>query len=279
MNLTSVKYQDSCIYIGLDGSYEQESHENSLEEIKNVYAVYKIKANDNYVQDTILIRKNDITAVKKQVIVKFELNQLHRPEECEIEIVSLKFVYISGKRENLTVKKSYSFLEIRVRPPIATNKDYLKSKIKLNKKSIKKPNNTRAEKNILSVSQEVIVLPPEVKTIEAPKVVELSLKKEIDIDQGIVNQDEITTLSKLTHPSDTVLDVEAKIELKLNAQTKKLEKDMKQLCYETIDALLTVLPQPEFAEDYRSSNAMVQSIHKYITCDLLQREQEEGESA
>jgi len=55
MDLTSVKYQDSCIYIGLDDSQGREVGQESLEGIKNVYAVYKIIAYGNFVRDTILI--------------------------------------------------------------------------------------------------------------------------------------------------------------------------------------------------------------------------------
>jgi hypothetical protein len=266
MNLTSVKYQDSCIYIGLDGSQGQIYHEKAFKEIKNVYAVYKIKACDNYVRDTILIRNQDIMAERGKVVVKFELNQLHRPEECEIEIVSLKFIYHSGKKEELIVNKSYSFLEIRSYPPIAANK-----KNSLNKSFIQ---SNKTNKRVLSVTQEVIVSPPEANKPEEPIVAEISFKED---DQII--QDEITVIEKIIPLSTIVSEVEFKTERKLDAQTKKLEMDIKQLCYETIDLLLTSLPQPEFAEEYHASNAMVQSIHRYINSDLLQKEQEEGENA
>jgi hypothetical protein len=39
------------------------------------------------------------------------------------------------------------------------------------------------------------------------------------------------------------------------------------------------LPQPELVEEYRASNAMVKSIHRYINTELLQNESEGGESA
>ncbi len=272
MNLTSVKYQDSCIYIGLDGSQGQEQNESSLEKIKSVYAVYKIKANGNYVRDTILIRKKDITVVRGEIVVKFELNQLHRPDECEIEIVSLKFIYLVGVKEELTVNESYSFLEIRTRPPVVENTVTSRKK---NKKILSETNEPRkVRKKKLTVSQEIIIIPPEVKTLKTPKVKQLPLKKD---SQDI--QDETTIITNFDPPSTAVLEVESKLERKLDARAKKLEMDVKQLCYETIDALLTVLPQPEFAEDYSSSNTLVQSIHKYIAVDLLQKQQEEGESA
>ncbi len=161
MDLASVKYQDSCIYISLDGSQERGQDEKSLERIKSVYAVYKIKAQGNYVRNTILIRKKDILVIRGEIVVKFELNQLHRPEECEIEIVSLKFIYLGGKREELEVKESYPFLEIRSRPPIVANRN----------------NSNKSIKKNLSVTQEVIVLPLKIKIKEEPKVVELPLKK------------------------------------------------------------------------------------------------------
>jgi len=262
MNLTSVKYQDSCIYIGLNGSEEQGNDKKFLKRIKNVYAVYKIKAYDNYVRDTILIRKQDIIAVRGEIIVKFELNHLHRPEECEIEIVSLKFIYRSGKRETLTVNESYSFLEIRAYSPITANK-----------KTALKKSKSDTNKKVFSIKQEVIVPPPEANKTEEPIIVEILLKKD---DQ--FNHDDVTVIEKDTPLSAVVSEVESKIKRKLGAQTKKLEMDIKHLCYETIDLLLTSLPQPELAEEYRASNAMVKSIHKYINADLLQKEQEEGES-
>lgn len=268
MNLTSVKYQDSCIYIGLEGSQERGQDEKSLTRIKNVYAVYKIKAYDNYVRDTILIRKKDILTIQGEVIVKFELNQLHKPEECEIEIVSLKFIYVGGKREELTVNESYSFLDIRAHPPFETNKNAVlkKNKVKINKIPTRN----------LSITQEVLVLPPEIEEKKEPIsiVAKLPLKND---DEG--NRKIKTELEKNTPLSTTVSEIESKVKNKLNAQTNKLEMDIKQLCYETIDSLLTVLPQPELAEEYRVSNAMVQSIHRYINVDLLQKEQEEGEHA
>ena len=270
MDLTSVKYQDSCIYISLDGSQERGQDEKSLERIKNVYAVYKIKAHGNYVRDTILIRKKDIMVIRGEIVVKFELNQLHRPEECEIEIVSLKFIYLGGKREELEVNESYPFLEIRSCPPIVANKNNSLKKNKRVPSGINESN--KSIKKNLSVTQEVIVLPLEAKIKEEPKIVELPLKKENRINQGA-----ITVIKTHLPPSTAVLEVDSKIQRKLDAQTKKLEMDMKQLCYETIDALLTALPHSEFAEDYSSSKAMVESIHRYITVDLLQKEQEEGE--
>ena len=81
MNLTKVKYQDSCIYIGLDGSQGKESSEKLLEGIKSVYVVYKIKAYDNYVRDTVLIKEQGFKVVRGELTIQFELNQLHKPRK------------------------------------------------------------------------------------------------------------------------------------------------------------------------------------------------------
>jgi len=269
MDLTSVKYQDSCIYIGLDDSQGREVGQESLEGIKNVYAVYNIIAYGNFVRDTILIRKQDILTVRGEIIVKFELNQLHRPDECELEIISLKFVYYGGKREELIVKKIYSLLEIRTYSPVTANKNSLLKRSKIGPKKNNRPN-----KKDLSITEEVTVFPLKIERTKGSTVNKTPLKKGEQI-----NQEEITVLEKNTPLSTVVSEVESKIERKLDAQTKKLEMDIKQLCYETIDLLLTSLPQPEFAEDYHASETMLQSIHKYINADLLQKEQEEGERA
>lgn len=289
MNLTSVKYQDSCIYIGLDGSQEQGFDGKSLEGIKNVYAVYKIKACNNYVQDTILIRKKDIVLVQAEMIVKFELHQLHRPDECEIEIVSLKFIYNNGIREELKVNESYSFLEIREYPPVVSSKKNSFKKYYSRANQANKTNKPPLKS--LSVTQEVIVLPfeevikEEVKEekSEEPIVDELLVKKEDNIasekDNTHNDQDGVITIEKDVPLSTVVSEVETKVERKLDAQTNKLEMDIQKLCFETIDTLLTVLPQPVLGEEYRASSAMVRSIHRYINADLLQQEHEEGERA
>ena len=273
MDLTSVKYQESSIYISLDGSYEHGKHEESLKELKSVYAVYKIKAFGNFVRDTILIRKKDISIESKQIVVKFELNQLHRPDECEIEIVSLKLIYLSGKREELKVEKSYSLLEIRAYRPIFSARKKNTSHVATK--------DIRTKKSVLSMTQEVIVPPqkaPETKIlIEEP--IPIPKKDQHNQAQNNGHAEKNIVIDNIIPLSTVVSEVESNIERKLDAQTKKLEMDIKQLCYETIDLLLTSLPQPELAEDYRASNAMVQSIHKYINADLLQKDLEEGESA
>lgn len=263
MNLTSVKYQDSCIYIGLKGFQEGKRDEKYFENLKSVYAVYKIKAYDNYVRDSILVKKRDITFLRGEMTVKFELNQLHKPEECQIEIVSLKFVFKSGKREELKINESYEFLEIKKSPPIASSK----------KRTQRKGKNP-PKKNDLSVKQEVVRI--------APKPDEEVGKSGENLSSGKREQVKPlkpTIIVKEKNPSSIVSEIETKIESKLDAQTKKLELDIKQLCYETIDLILTSLPQPELAEDYRASNAMVKSIHRYINNDLLQKDQEEVGSA
>jgi hypothetical protein len=271
MNLTSVKYQDSCIYIGLIGPREHGNGERFLEEVKNLYAVYKIKAYESYVRDTILVRKKDISSVRGEIIVKFELNQLHRPEECEIEIVSLKFILRSGKREELALNRSYPLLDIRARSPISTKKQCLNKKVRIENKS-------ESSKKTLFVKQEVTF-----SSLEPPKKEEsIAIKNQektiLDVDRvDRVDRVNSTIIERTTPVSTIVSKVEANVERKLDAQTKRLEMDITQLCYGTIDLLLTSLPQPGLAEEYRSSSAMVQSIHRYINSDLLQKKEGEGE--
>jgi hypothetical protein len=119
MNLTSVKYQDSCIYIGLNGSQNERENEALLRKIRSVYVVYKIKAFDRQVRETVLIGKKDLIAKEKELILKFELSQLHRPEQSQIEIGKLKINFREDKSEVLSINKTYSFSEIRARAIIA----------------------------------------------------------------------------------------------------------------------------------------------------------------
>jgi len=57
MDLTSVKYQDSCIFIEIDSSLGERDGKPLLERVRSVYASYKIIAFGNFVKDTILIKK------------------------------------------------------------------------------------------------------------------------------------------------------------------------------------------------------------------------------
>ena len=61
MNLTSVKYQDSYINIGIGSSQGERDGKTLLDRLRSVYSVYKNIAFNNFVQDTILIRKRDMT--------------------------------------------------------------------------------------------------------------------------------------------------------------------------------------------------------------------------
>lgn len=261
MNLTRVKYQDSCIYIGLDGSNERKYSTISLDEVKNVYAIYKIKTNNNYVKDTILIRRQDVVVIEREIVVKFELTQLHRPDECEIEIISLKFTYFNKKPKVIAIGRSYPLLEIRTLPPKTINNIIAPTKRppELKKRPIKN----------LSMVEEIIVIPEE--KIDFEEITHMELREE--------KKEEITIITDDTTISKVVSGIEHKIESKLEAQSNKLESDIAKLCYETMDLLLASLPQPEFAADYRSSEPLMQSIHKYINADLLQNDLEEGESA
>ena len=266
MNLTCVKYQDSCIYIGLDGSNERGCSLIPLDEVKSVYAIYKIKAHGNYVRDTILIKRRDVVIKEGEIVVKFELTQLHRPDECEIEIISLKFTYFSGKPKIIAIEKSYPLLEIRAPPPKIPNTTTIATRRRLEPKKfpIKK----------LSIVEEIIVIPKEKHNVE-----EIKNEKIQEENKEEISPKEITVIDNNTSISSVISTIDRNIESKLEAKTNKLESDIAKLCYETIDLLLSSLPHPEFAEEYRSSEPLVQSIHKYINADLLQKELEEGESA
>ena len=113
MNLAQVKYQDSCIFIALNGSQNGRENEAFLKKIRSVYVVYKIKAFDRQIGETIIIGKKDLLEKEEETILRFELNQLLNPKECEIEIVSLKINFINGKVKELNIKKTFSFFEIR----------------------------------------------------------------------------------------------------------------------------------------------------------------------
>ena len=57
---------------------------------------------------------------------------------------------------------------------------------------------------------------------------------------------------------------------------KRLDMDVKRLCYELIDLLLTNLPKPDIDMEFMQSRALMDGIHKYIQHDLLQNAEEES---
>jgi len=305
MNLTSVKYKDSCIYItlkcsqnGLDGR----DVETILRKFRNIYVVYKIKAFDRQVLNTILIKKKDLFAAGNDITLRFELSQLHHPEESQIEIGTLKFNFREDKSEVLSINETYSFREIRSIEPIAFRKKELR-KNKNNALKIKtiyvleekyynrckdpKPSNSSINskffRNFKSLG------PTKSSRLYKDKLIEsfTSQKKDLNpqtnrFEEDSIATDSLTFIEETTPISTIVSEVESEVESKLDLETIKLDMDIKQLCYGTIDLLLSNLPLPEFNNGHSASNAMVRSIHNYINVDLLRQkelEEEEVENA
>ncbi len=232
MDFVNIRYLENDIYISLKISQEENI---VLSDLKNIYVSYKIKAFHKAIEETVMIKRENLTLFDRLLILIFSLSKIHSIEETQIEIEQIKIIFQNGDNSIIQVNESFSLLEIQTH-------------------DVEHDRNREFKKFFFKNSNDKIK----------------------NDDQ--INQDGLTVIEKITPLSTVVSEVESKIERKLNAQTKKLEMDIKQLCYETIDVLLTSLPQPEIGEEYRASNAMVQSIHKYINIDLLQKEQEEGES-
>lgn len=296
MNLTSVKYQDSCIYIGLNGSQNERENEAFLQKIRSVYVVYKIKAFDRQVCNTILIKRKDISVAGNDIILKFELSQLHHPEESEIEIGTFKLNFHEDKSVVLLINETYYFPEIRSIATIAFGKKelrknknntlenktfYVLEKRYFNRFKDPKPNNSSTSSKF---SRNFKSLRP-TKSSRQDKLKEslTSQKKELNpqtnkFKEDSIVADRLTVIEETTPISTVVSEVESEIESKLDLETMKLDKDIRQLCYVTIDLLLSNLPLPEFSNEHSASNAMVRSIHRYINTELLQNEHEGGES-
>ena len=300
MNLTSVKYKDSCIYIslkcsqnGLDGR----DVESFLRKFRNIYMVYKIKAFDRQVRNTILIKRKDLFVAGNDITLNFKLSHLHHPEESQIEIGTLKFNFHEDKSEVLSINKTYYFREIRSIAPIAFGKKelrknknntlenktfYVLEERYFNRYKDTKPSNSSTSSKFSRNSKS---LRP-TKSSRPNKLKEslTSQKKELNPQSNKIKEDSIaadssTVIEETTPISTVVSEVESEIESKLDLETMKLDKDIRQLCYVTIDLLLSNLPLPEFSNEHSASNAMVRSIHRYINTELLQNEHEGGESA
>ena len=79
MNLTGVRYQDSCIYIGVNGSRNEEENEAFHQEIRNAYVVYKIKTTGHHVQETVLLGKREIFKKGQKIFLKLQMIELLNP--------------------------------------------------------------------------------------------------------------------------------------------------------------------------------------------------------
>lgn len=299
MNLTSVKYKDSCIYISLKCSQNEldgRDVESFLRKFRNIYVVYKIKAFDRQVRNTILIKRKDLFIAGNDITLNFKLSHLHHPEESQIEIGTLKFNFHEDKSEVLSINKTYYFREIRSIAPIAFGKKelrknknntlenktfYVLEERYFNRYKDTKPSNSSTSSKFSRNSKS---LRP-TKSSRPNKLKEslTSQKKELNPQSNKFKEDSIaadssTVIEETTPISTVVSEVESEIESKLDLETMKLDKDIRQLCYVTIDLLLSNLPLPEFSNEHSASNAMVRSIHRYINTELLQNEHEGGES-
>ena len=299
MNLTSVKYKDSCIYISLKCSQNEldgRDVESFLRKFRNIYMVYKIKAFERQVRNTILIKRKDLFVAGNDITLNFKLSHLHHPEESQIEIATLKFNFHEDKSEVLSINKTYYFREIRSIAPIAFGKKelrknknntlenktfYVLEERYFNRYKDTKPSNSstssKFSRNSKSLRPTKSSMPNKLKESLT------SQKKELNPQSNKFKEDSIaadssTVIEETTPISTVVSEVESEIESKLDLETMKLDKDIRQLCYVTIDLLLSNLPLPEFSNEHSASNAMVRSIHRYINTELLQNEHEGGES-
>lgn len=299
MNLTSVKYKDSCIYISLKCSQNEldgRDVESFLRKFRNIYVVYKIKAFDRQVRNAILIKRKDLFVAGNDITLNFKLSHLHHPEESQIEIGTLKFNFHEDKSEVLSINKTYYFREIRSIAPIAFGKKelrknknntlenktfYVLEERYFNRYKDPKPSNSSTSSKFSRNSKSL--RPTKSSRQDKLKESLTSQKKELNPQSNKFKEDSIaadssTVIEETTPISTVVSEVESEIESKLDLETMKLDKDIRQLCYVTIDLLLSNLPLPEFSNEHSASNAMVRSIHRYINTELLQNEHEGGES-
>jgi len=258
--------------------------------------VYKIKAFDRQVRNTILIKRKDLFVAGNDITLNFKLSHLHHPEESQIEIGTLKFNFHEDKSEVLSINKTYYFREIRSIAPIAFGKKelrknknntlenktfYVLEERYFNRYKDPKPSNSSTSSKFSRNSKSL--RPTKSSMPDKLKESLTSQKKELNPQSNKFKEDSIaadssTVIEETTSISSVVSEVESDIESELDLETMKLDMDIRQLCYGTIDLLLSNLPLPEFSNEHSASNAMVRSIHRYINTELLQNEHEGGES-
>lgn len=288
MNLKSVKYKDSRIYVNLERSQKERKVRDAgafLREFRNVYVVYKIKAFDRQVRETILIKKKDLSVAGSEIALKFELSRLNSPDDCQIEISTLKFNFRGDKSESHSIDETFNFRDIRSIAPIVSEKKELRKnkhsvqKIKtvyvLEERYINKYNGPKPAK-ISRLDTDKLKESPTSQIEEIEEIEEI--KAPINRFKKVsVATDSLTVIDGTTSISTVVSEVESKVQSKLDLETMKLDMDIKQLCYGTFDLLLSNLPLPEFSNEHRASNALVSSIHSYINADLLRQKESEEE--
>jgi hypothetical protein len=253
MEISTVRYCDSYIYIGLR---ETDEKKNVLNDVRNVYIWYTVSINQQIVDETVLLKKKDIILGKDEFLLKFGLEIIIQPENAEISISTIKVNLTDGKSRILELKKIYSLVEIRV------------SRRFLDELLGKKPKSDIGIKNALFVDPKTIIqAKKEIKKKLIPSVQESIVKK---VNLRLLESKEKSPEECQLSISSMLSRVESKVNERLETHINKLNLDINRLSFASIDLILTCLPKPYSRSEFKHSKAVIDSIHKYINLDLIQ---------
>ena len=244
IKLVSLRFKDSYIYINLGIPQEVDKF---LAKLRSIYIHYKIKAFDKEVKETALVKKKEIIPIHNNLMLRLELHQLHHLEQCQIEIEFLQFNYPSGEKNVVRLHESFSFLEIKSGvefPQIAQVPS--KPTEKLNSQD--------------SSSSD----PPSINTTVREEIIENHRKfKQVPLTEGglmIIEED--------TTPAQILDHLEQKIEAQLDPAVKKINMDLNQICYGTLNLILSNLPRPFEMEGFQFGQNLIDSVRRYMDDDL-----------
>lgn len=244
IKLVSLRFKDSYIYINLDISQEVDKF---LAKLRSIYIHYKIKAFDTEVKETALVKKKEIIPIHNNLMLRIELHQLHHLEQCQIEIEFLKFNYLSGKKNVVQLNETFSFLEIKSGVDFPhVNQAQTKTKENLD------PHSSSSS------------APSSIKTSVREEIIENHRKfKQVPLTKGglmIIEED--------TTPAQILDHLEQKIEAQLDPEVKKINMELNQVCYGTLNLILSNLPRPFEMEGFHFGQNLIDSVRRYMDEDL-----------
>jgi len=232
MDFVSIRYLENDIYISLKDSQEENI---VLSDLKNIYVSYKIKAFHKAIKETVMIKRENLTLFDRLLILIFSLSNIHSVEETQIEIEQIKIIFQSSDNRIIQVNESFSLLEIQAH-------------------DVKHDRNREFKNNFFKNSNDKI------------KNDKYSSLKPI---QGTPK--ELFTNEISTSPGAIFERIEEITKKQTKSELEKIDLDMETMFYNILILILSILPKPNFFDEYQSGRAVIQSLQKYIKNALIER--------
>lgn len=232
MDFVSIRYLENDIYISLQDSQEENI---VLLDLKNVYVSYKIKAFHKAIKETVMIKRENLTLFDRLLILIFSLSKIHSVEETKIEIEQIKIMFQNGDSSTIQVNESFSLLEIRTHDVERDRNREFKNNFFENSNDKIKNDKHRTLKHIQGTPKELF------------------------------------TIESSASPGAILERFEEITKKQTKSELEKIDLDMETIFYNILIFILSILPKPNFFDEYQSGRVIIQSLQKYIKNALIER--------